>query len=88
MNIAIVVAAGAGRRFCGNGDKIYLDLLGKPLLVYSLVAMEAASYVDGVVLVVAAGQIDFCRTQIVGRFGCKKVMSIISGGEYRQGSVY
>lgn len=88
MNIAIIAAAGDSRRFSGRDDKIFIDLLDKPLIFYSAAAMEAAKLVDEVVLVVAADKVKFCQTQVVERFGFKKIAGVISGGNYRQESVY
>jgi len=88
MNIAIIVAAGAGRRFNGRADKLYLEILGKPLLAYALAAIEGANLVDEAVLVVGADKINYCQERIVERYNCKKVTQVISGGQYRQESVY
>lgn len=84
---AIVLAAGKGKRMSGKVQKQYMEVLGKPLLFYSLDAFENSS-VDEIVLVVGQGECGYCREQIVGRFGFKKVTEIVEGGKERCDSVY
>ena len=84
---AIVLAAGSGRRMGGAVAKQYLPLLGKPLMVYALETF-AASGVDEIILVVAPGEISYCRENIVKKYGISKVTHIIEGGQERYDSVY
>lgn len=86
-NIAIVLAGGSGRRMGNDRPKQYLDLSGKPLICYSLETFEA-SFVDAVVLVCKSGDEDFCKKEIVEKYGFKKVKSIVAGGKERYDSVY
>ncbi|MBQ7464505.1 MAG: 2-C-methyl-D-erythritol 4-phosphate cytidylyltransferase [Lachnospiraceae bacterium] len=86
-NIAIVLAGGSGRRMGSDRPKQYMDLLGKPLICYSLETFEA-SFVDAVILVCIPGDEDFCRKEIVDRYGFKKVKAVVSGGRERYDSVY
>ena len=84
---AIVLAAGLGKRMNGKMPKQYLLLEHKPILYYSLKAFEE-SPVDDMILVVAAGEEEFCKREIVERFKLKKVRSVVSGGKERYHSVY
>ena len=84
---AIVLAAGAGKRMNSKVHKQYLLLKGKPVLYYSLKAFEDSS-VDEIILVVGAGEVDFCKTEIVEQFGFQKVHAIVEGGKERYHSVY
>ena len=86
-NIAIVLAGGSGRRMGGDRPKQYMDLLGKPLICYSLETFEK-SFVDKVVLVCIQGDEDFCKKEIVDRYGFRKVKAIVPGGRERYDSVY
>ena len=63
---AIVLAAGSGKRMNSKVHKQYLLLKGKPVLYYSLKAFED-SRIDDIILVVGAGDIEFCRKEIVER---------------------
>lgn len=84
---AIVLAAGAGKRMGAAVPKQYLPLAGKPLMVYALEAFQASA-VNEIVLVVNAGEVEFCKKEIVGKYGLTKVTSVIEGGNERYDSVY
>ncbi len=84
---AIVLAAGRGKRMNTAVHKQYLDIKGKPVLYYALHAFEQSS-VDEIVLVVGKGETDYCRQEIVEKYGLKKVKKIVEGGKERYHSVY
>ena len=83
---AIVLAAGSGRRMGGDIPKQYMELSGKPVIYYSLKVFQD-SVVDDIVLVVSDEYIEYCRKEIVERYGFSKVTDIISGGRERYDSV-
>ena len=84
---AIVLAGGSGKRMNSKVHKQYLLLDEKPVLYYSLKAFED-SEVDNIVLVVGAGEISYCKEEIVERYGITKVSAIVEGGKERYHSVY
>lgn len=84
---AIVLAGGKGSRMNCNTPKQYLDILGKPILYYSLQAFEK-SRVDEIILVTGVGEQEFCRKEIVEKYQFKKVVHIVEGGKERYHSVY
>ena len=84
---AIVLAAGSGSRMQSKVAKQYLPLDGKPLVYYALEQFQK-SLVDAVVLVVSQGQQEYCRKEIVERYGLSKVNAIVEGGKERYDSVY
>lgn len=84
---AIVLAAGKGRRMNSGIQKQYMLLDGKPLIYYSLKEFEQAAVSD-IVLVTGEGEREYCRHEIVERYGMKKVMAVVSGGRERYHSVY
>ena len=84
---AIVLAAGRGKRMESDIQKQYMELLGKPLIYYSLAAFEKST-VDQIVLVTGSGEEEFCRKEIVERFGFRKVSAVVAGGKERYHSVY
>ena len=84
---AIVLAAGSGKRMNSDVHKQYLLIDGKPVLYYALKAFEE-SRVDNVVLVVGAGEIEYCKTEIVEQYGLRKISAIVEGGKERYHSVY
>lgn len=87
-NIAVVLAAGQGKRMGGETSKQFLCISGKPLLYYSLKCFQDSPCVDEIVLVTGAKEITYCQEQIVNPYGFDKVTAIVSGGEERYHSVY
>lgn len=87
MVTAIVLAAGRSTRMGGGENKQFIDLLGKPLIYYSLKAFEDCDAVDAVVLV---RQPEYARQaeQIVSEGGFRKVTGFAAGGLERQNSVW
>ena len=84
---AVVLAAGSGSRMNTKTAKQYLLLNGKPLIYYALRQFQDSG-VEKIVLVVAEGQEDYCRTEIVERYGFTKVCAIVPGGTERYLSVH
>ena len=72
---AIVLAAGKGSRMESRVHKQYLELEGRPLICHALAAFEQ-SPVDRVILVVGAGEVEFCQKQIVEAYGFRKVAAV------------
>ena len=58
-----------------------------PLLVHSLQVFETSGSVVEIVVAVHEEDREYCVTDIVGRYGLRKVHQIVIGGEQRQDSV-
>ena len=84
---AIVLAAGSGKRMNSKVYKQYLIIQDRPVLYYSLKAFEDSA-VDEIVLVVGKGEEEFCRKEIVDKYGISKVKAIVEGGKERYHSVF
>lgn len=84
---AVVLAAGAGKRMQSAVRKQYLMIEGKPVLYYALNAFEQSKISD-IILVVGAGEIEYCRKEILEKYGIQKVKAIVEGGKERYHSVY
>ena len=84
---AVVLAAGAGKRMHSDVHKQYMMLAGRPVLFYALQAF-AESAVTGIVVVVGAGEIDYCRKEIIEKYHIPKVCAVVEGGRERYHSVY
>lgn len=85
--IAIILAAGIGKRMNSDIAKQYLTLGGKPILYYTIKAFEE-SCVDEIVLVVGKQDTDYCQREIIEEYNFGKVTKIIEGGNERYHSVY
>lgn len=85
---AIVLAAGSGKRMHSGTAKQFMELAGRPLLWYSLQAVERSARIDDCVLVTGEKDIPYVRREIVERYGFRKAASVIAGGRERYESVY
>ena len=84
---AIVLAGGSGKRMGGSVPKQYRKLCGRPMITYSLEAFEKSG-VDQVVLVTGREEVEYCRKEIVEKWGFQKVAAVVPGGKERYHSVY
>lgn len=85
---AIILAAGKGTRMGAKLNKIYLKIDNKPILYYSLKVFSQNQSIDNIIVVAGKDEIDYCRTNVVNKYGFKKVTDIVEGGTRRQDSVY
>jgi len=85
---AIVLAAGQGKRMGTKVQKQYLEIDGKPVLYYSLHAFEKSEIIDEIILVVGENQSEYCKDEIVSKYGIGKVKKIVQGGAERYHSVW
>ena len=86
-NIAIVLAAGRGKRMNSKVAKQYLLLQNKPVLYYALKQFED-SFIDDIILVTGADDIAYCNEEIMEKYGFTKVRRVVVGGKERYHSVY
>lgn len=86
MITGIIVAAGRSERMGAGADKAFLSLGPRPVIAYSLMAFEACSEIDSVILVVRREQ-QIAAKGVARMFGCAKVKAIVTGGKHRQDSV-
>ena len=84
---AIVLAAGQGKRMQSAVAKQFLLLNNEPVVCHSLRAFEKSN-VETIILVTGADEIEYCREEIVNKYGFKKVSAIVAGGKERYHSVY
>ncbi len=85
--IAIVLAAGQGKRMNSAVRKQYLLIQEKPVLYYTLKTFED-SFIDEIILVVGKGEESYCQENIVDKYQFSKVSVIVEGGKERYHSVY
>lgn len=83
---AIVLAAGSGKRMGSSTKKQYMLIEEKPVVYYSLKCFQE-SFIDEIIFVVGAGETDYCRKEIVEKYGFDKVSHIVEGGKERYHSV-
>lgn len=85
---AIVLAAGQGKRMGTKVQKQYLEILGYPVLYYSLKAFQDSDTITEIILVTGADEIESCKKEFVEKYALSKVKCVIEGGKERYDSVY
>ncbi len=86
-NVAIMLAAGSGKRMNSEVKKQYIEIDDKPLMYYALATFEASDIITDVILVVSEGDEEYCNESIVKKYGFDKVRAICRGGKERYHSV-
>ncbi len=87
MNSAIVVAAGSGTRFGGDKAKQFVEIFGKPIVIYTLERFESCSQIDEIILVLPNAEIANFQ-EVAGKYNLKKLSKTIAGGQMRAESVW
>ncbi len=83
----IIPAAGIGKRMASDTKKPYIAIQGLPLLARTLQVFDEAADIEQIIVTVHPGEECYCRQEILERYGIKKQVDIIAGGDRRQDSV-
>ncbi len=86
-SIALIPAAGMGRRMGASINKQYLHLDGMPIVARTISVFEKSPLIDAIYLVIPVEEIPYCRENIVEAYRFCKVAAIVPGGRERQHSV-
>lgn len=87
-NIALIFAGGTGQRMnTKTVPKQFLELHGKPIIVYTLEQFQKHELVDKIIIVMLENYIDYC-SKLIKKYGLDKVCSIVQGGNSGQASIY
>jgi len=87
-NIAVIFAGGTGRRMhTASKPKQFLELNGKPVVIYTIEIFQNHPQIDGIVVACLEQWIPFLAKQLK-KFDITKVGSIIPGGATGQESIY
>ena len=88
MNIALIFAGGSGKRMnTKSRPKQFLELNGKPILIYTIELFDNHPDIDAVVVVCIKSWIPFLK-KMLRKFEINKVVGIVQGGESGQDSIY
>jgi len=85
--LAIILAAGVGKRMGAATNKQLLLLDNKPIIVHTLQVFEDCRAVDGIYLVVNQKDLPAVQEEILETYRFNKVMKLVIGGRLRQDSV-
>lgn len=86
MVTAIFPAAGQGKRMEVGVNKVFLELLGKPILIHTLMTFSDCVAVDDLIVVVGSDEISTVKRVLRGIPGLKPYQVIVGGTE-RQYSI-
>ncbi len=88
MNIAAIFAGGSGvRMHTKSRPKQFLELNGKPIIIYTLELFDNHPQVDAIVVACIDSWIPFLK-KMIRKFEITKVVEIVEGGETGQDSIY
>lgn len=83
----VLPAAGSGKRMGAGQNKLFLELLEKPILIRTLEVFEQDEHCTGIWLAVKPEERSFIQ-ELLGKFSIHKVKGLPNGGEERQHSVH
>ena len=86
MNVPIILAGGVGSRVGADRPKQFIEILGKPILVYTIEAFQNHPEIDAIEVVCIESHIDYLK-ELVEKFNLDKVKWITPGGKDFQHSV-
>lgn len=88
MAIALIFAGGTGRRMNSRSKpKQFLEMHGKPIIIYTLEHFERHEEIDGIVVVCLKEWIGELK-RLVRRYGITKVRLVVPGGDTGHDSIY
>ena len=80
MNIAVILAGGTGKRLGGTVPKQFIEVLGKPILIYTLEKFQNNPNIDAIEIVCLESYMDHIK-ELVQQYGITKVKWYAPGGE-------
>jgi len=87
MNYGLILAGGVGQRMRNTGlPKQFLEVFGKPIIIYTLQKFENCKDIDEVIIACHCSWKDHLE-KLIKQYELKKVKNIISGGKDRQDSI-
>lgn len=87
MNYALVFAGGVGERMHTHGvPKQFLEVFGKPIIVYTLEHFQKHRSIDGIVVVCVESHIKLMHS-LIAHYDLSKVKVVVPGGSTGQESI-
>ncbi len=85
--VAVVPAAGLGKRLGPGRNKTFLSILGKPVIIWTLEALSSVSEISEIIPVFRESDME-SGIALCERYRLSKVKRMAPGGKERQDSVY
>ncbi len=86
--VALIAAAGKGKRMNARISKPFIPISGKPILAYTIEKFEKCKFIDKIFLIVSTEEKEMCHKDIISKYNFSKVQKLVDGGETRQDSIY
>lgn len=86
MNYVIIIAGGVGNRLGAKVPKQFVEVLGKPIIAYTMEHFQNHPEIDGIELVCVDGFQEHLKG-IAEKYGISKVIKIIKGGSEYERSI-
>lgn len=86
MNYVIIIAGGVGSRLGAPIPKQFVEVLGKPVIAYTMEHFQNHSEIDAIELVCVDGFQEHLRG-IAEKYGITKVLKIVKGGSEYERSI-
>ena len=86
MNYSILMAGGVGNRVGAGIPKQFVEVLGKPVIAYTMQKLQQCSEIDAIVLSCVNGYQEKLR-KIADDNGINKVIKIVTGGKDYEHSI-
>ena len=86
MNIALILAGGVGNRLGAKIPKQFIEVLGKPVLAYTIDAFEKHPEIDGILVACIKPYMNY-MWEMKEKYGLSKLKWVTEGGDTFQGSV-
>ena len=87
MNIAIIIAAGVGHRTGQHVPKQFINVLDKPIIIYTLEKFQNSKSIDAIEVVCLKGWEEILKAYAL-QYGLAKLRWIVPGGNSSQESIY
>jgi len=84
---AIIAAGGIGKRMNNSHGKQFIELLGKPIILRTILKFENSPSIDDIVVVIEKDKIKDVEN-LIKKENISKVRKVVAGGERRQDSVF
>lgn len=87
-NIAVIFSGGVGTRMNSKAKpKQFLELHGKPIIIYTLELFQSHPEIDGIVIAMVADWIAHMK-HLIARYQLTKVVDVVPGGATGQLSIF
>ena len=86
MNVALILAGGIGSRLGAKIPKQFIEVLGKPVLSYTIEAFEKHQEIDAILVACVKPYINF-MWEMKEKYGLSKLKWVTEGGDTFQDSV-